>query len=336
VQATVRDARGRALAGARYAFTAGDGELREGRLDDRGQLRLFAVARGAGRLRLPDDDKRVHSVLDGEDNPIVVERVVALALEGQAPVGEVILAAVDGSGGDGKAAAALLRFEDVSLSRRYLVRVQPMRGPAYVLIRPRALRPADLIDGEPPHVALRGVLATLVYADDPKKVVRDKHVRIDVGEGDAFVAARTDDDGRLYVGDKPKERLWLDGARGSYRVAWDEKPIDEQAAAGRSQVCLLEKGILAVRRIKVSLPIAVGFAALDHARAWLRRHDVRVDVDGEPVACGAYLRSPRELVVEFGIQPGKHEVVVSAQEHDHGAPLKPRRLVFFAREVTLQ
>ena len=62
---------------------------------------------------------------------------------------------------------------------------------------------------------------------------------------------------------------------------------------------------------------------------------MRVDIDGEPVPCGAFVSSAEVIVVEFNLPPGKHEVCVSSVETDSNGPLPPRRIVYVAREFTV-
>ena len=107
-----------------------------------------------------------------------------------------------------------------------------------------------------------------------------------------------------------------------------KKRLEAPHASGKEHV-------LEIKRARAQLPLKVSFTTEAQTKDWLGRNVFRVDVDGETVPCGTFVKSAGEIIVELEIPPGKHEVVVSSLEKETDAPVKPRRIVYFAREVTV-
>ncbi len=143
------------------------------------------------------------------------------------------------------------------------------------------------------------------------------------------------------------EPLWFAISRTDLELAIAEHPPEaagEPPADARQTSAIARAPTLAtgaddravrVKRIKLSLPITVKFATLLEAQRFLARHPMRVDVDGRPVTCAVTIASPTRWQIDFPIGPGTHQVIVTSQELAPQGPIKPRRTIYFASELTV-
>jgi hypothetical protein len=320
VELSLTDKAGKPVPAAAFRFVGADGATREGKLDGRGFIRLDKIARGPGKASFPEHAPEERQVPDREKTEVPANAKVAIALEAldKRRSGKLVLHG-DGYKKSHDAGESVI-FEEVSANRRYSVDVEPKRGPKYVLRAPFTLSSKQLVQGQPPKAAIQGVVATLCYADDPQKPLDRKHVQIDVGEKGGWVAARTDARGRLCsVGgsrrraarsalarpdahELPRRLLGYAGASGPRADGHPHETRREDARQER-QESRWGRARAPGKRLRAQLPVSLTFPTAEHANAWLRRNTMRVDIDGEPVPCGAFVSSAEVIVVEFNLPP---------------------------------
>ncbi|MCO5169741.1 MAG: hypothetical protein M9894_25675 [Planctomycetes bacterium] len=74
--------------------------------------------------------------------------------------------------------------------------------------------------------------------------------------------------------------------------------------------------------LEAALPLRVTFASPAEAQRWLRSQRLQVHVDGQAVACGAFVAARDRVVVQFRVEPGDHHVAVSTRATARGQVLR--------------